>query len=206
MLGTDPADPRFVFDLAASADTAFAGYDVSFAAGPRPPAFLIRQTVDSGSFANGNTAFVMNNGSVVDWNTSGGTVSSSGSWQQSSTEVQGWWMLGLMCSSATVSGTITIGSRIQCGFLVSTLDPVSNLFVAPSGDGGSNYSQLFQETAYVNDGVESNSGGDWFCAYVTVPVYRATITAQYEHFDPGASALKKVVAGSVFWGIRLGDV
>jgi len=125
-LGTDPADPRFVFDLAANADTSFASYDTSFAAGPRPPAFLIRQTVDSANLFNGSTAYVMNNGFTIDWNTSGGTVSSAGTWQQSGTDVQGWWMLGLMCGSSTVSGTITIGS-VKSGYRMPLFDVTAGI-------------------------------------------------------------------------------
>lgn len=208
-VGTDPADPRFVYDLAAWADTAFAAYDVSFAAGPRPKAFMIRSTVDTGGASNNNSVNLGSSGGVaIDWDTSGGTISTtSGSWSQSASDAQAWWMFGANLFVAVATGTATAGARLQMQMNLSSYDPLTNLpALNAMGDGASFYNSgnSFSSVLYMTDATETNTGGEWITGYIIVPVYRATIFFGAANFDAGAS--KKIATGSVAWGIKLGDV
>src|SRR5690348_12868146 len=87
-VSTDPADPRFLFDLASWADSAFASYDTTFTAGPRPQSFCVRSGADSAAFGAGQGLAI--NSQVIEWDTSQGTWGgcNCGFWQQNTSEVQ----------------------------------------------------------------------------------------------------------------------
>lgn len=206
-LGTDFADPRAIRDLANAADVAFAGYDTAFTAGPRPHSFLIRQTADSGTGSSGSTILITGNGAAVDWNTSGGTVSGTGVWTQPTTEVPSWWMFGVDLVSVPVSGTITVGSRLQAIIAVNSFDVVTGQpALSALGDGASSYAQGFSNVNFATEGVETNTSGDWIGGTIIVPIYKATVSALLVFSDPGAAAVKKAGTGGVLWGVKLGEV
>jgi hypothetical protein len=200
-LGTDFSDPRAVRDLALYEDAAFAAYDAAFTAGPRPAAFLVRSGADTTAFGSGN-GFALAS-SVVEWNTTGGSFSSGGVWTQDVNEVPSWYMFGANLFVVTASGAATTGAAMQAIFVVTSLDPVTLLQATTGlGDG---YPKNISSNSYATESTETNTGGEFFTGNCIVPMYRGSVFPSFGNRDSGGQT-KKTIAGSTFWGIKLGAV
>lgn len=207
-VGTDFADPRSLRDLALAADTAFTAYDLAFTAGPRPSAFLVRAGANSSAFGNGNGLAISS--AVVEWNTSGGTINTSGTWAQDPTEVQSWWAFGLNIFTGVASGTATVGTPLEALFTVTSLDPVTGLVATTAlGDGAAfplpNFPASTSQVVYGSQTAETNTGAENFTAHLIVPCYKAQVFPTFGNRDTGVQT-KQSIAGTTFWGVRLGAV
>ena len=207
-LGTDFSDPRSFRDLALAADAAFVAYDLAFTAGPRPPAFLVRASANSSAFGNGNGLAITT--AVVEWNTSGGTINSSGTWNQDPNEVQSLWLFGLNIFTGVTSGTPTTGTPLEALFTVTSLDPVTGLVATTAlGDGAAfplpTFPASTSQVTYGSQTSETNTGAEFFMAHLIVPSYKAQVFVTFGNRDTGVQT-KQSIAGTVFWGVRLGAV
>lgn len=201
-LPTDFADPRALRDLALYEDVAFAGYDVAFTAGPRPAAFLVRSGADATAIGGGSGPGMASG--VTEWNTTGGTVSVSGTtWTQSTIEVPSWYMFGANMFTGISTGTATVGAVLQVVFLVTSIDPVTSL-VATTGL-GDGYPQNITGNNFVTESTETNTTVEYFTGNCIVPMYRGAVSLLFGNRDTGVQT-KKALTGTTFWGIRLGAV
>lgn len=201
-LGTDFSDARAIRDLAMYADAAFVAYDTAFTAGPRPPAFLARSTASTSAFGNGNGSALA--GTTVEWNTSNGTISgTSGTFTQDVNEVPSWWMFGMNLFVSTATGTATTGAPMEGIFIVTSLDPVT-LLAATTGLGDG---YPFQHNAgnFTTESTETNTVGESFTATCIVPMYRGSVFPSFGNRDSGVQT-KQTIAGSTFWGVRMGAI
>lgn len=210
--GTDFADPRALRDLAASMDGLFAGYDAAFAAGPRPAAFLVRGTADGSTLSPAETGTAIGS-ATTEWNTTNGTISATdGTWTQDPNEAQSWYMFGGNIFDASVSGTPTAGTPLSASFLIYSYDPGTGApLQAALGDGQPFYGPDGNPTGntfsyFSTESTETNSAGDSWTVYAILPCYRAKVQLNWRNQDSNSLASKKTIAGTTFWGIKLGAV
>jgi hypothetical protein len=200
--GTDFSDPRVLRDLALTEDAAFAAYDVAFAAGPRPPAFMCRSSASGIAISNGTVPAIVT--SVVEWNTSGGGISASGTWTQSLSDAPSWWMFGLNIFESQATGTGTVGTAMQAVFIVTSLDPVTGLASTTAlGDG---QPTAFGTNNYSTETTETATGSHWFTGFTILPMYKGLVVPVFGSRDSSGAQTKQPVSGTVFWGVKLGAV
>lgn len=203
--GTDFSDPRVLRDLALAEDAAFSAYDAAFTAGPRPPAFLCRSGANGTAINSGQIPAIAS--SVTEWNTSGGTIGTGGTWTQNASDPISWWMFGLNIFEAQVSGTPTVNTALQATLIVSSVDPVTGTQASVAlGDGNQFYTPAFGQNAYSTEAAETGTGTHWFTGFCILPVYKAIIAPVFWSRDTNGAQTKQTVSGTVFWGVKLGAV
>ena len=112
--------------------------------------------------------------------------------------------------TGVASGTPTTGTPLEALFTVTSLDPVTGLVATTAlGDGAAfplpTFPASTSQVTYGSQTSETNTGAEFFTAHLIVPCYKAQIFPTFGNRDTGTQT-KQSIAGTTFWGVRLGVV
>ena len=187
-LETDFGDVQQWYELAMAVDLRSWQVDRAFDKMYRPAAFLGRV---SANFALGNGGSTFWSNLTADWNTSLGNLGTS-AWSQNAGDPPSWWMIGANIQVSNTGGAPSTSDHVDGMFNTTTHDPVT-------GAATSGFSVGFQYNR------ETNSGGESLSLSMIANLYRGSVFPLYQEFGPGTGT-RVMLAGSRFWGLRLGDV
>lgn len=184
-LTTDFADVQDFFRIAYKADALIRAYDTTFKASARKMAFCAKTTVNGTNFTTGAVNIFTD---TVEWDTTRNGIS-GGSFNQPTDDVPSWWLFGGNVAVAIISGTPTVGDKVEAQIQVATIDPVSGVQTVTKMRSKRN---------------ETNTGGEQIPIIGAAKIYHATVTLAMSYYGSGTATIAPS-SGCRFWGYRLGS-